>query len=105
MDKEVVNIYTMEYYSVIKKNKIMSCTAIFGPRNFHTKWSRSDKVRQEPYEITNMWSLIKKRYKIIYLQHRSRLKDFKTKLIITKGKMVGRGINWEDGLTYAHYFV
>ena len=43
MDKEDVQ-YTMEYYSAIKKqwnNAI--CSNMDGPRDYHTKWSTSEK--------------------------------------------------------------
>ena len=28
-----------------------------GPRNDHTKWRKSDRERQTPYDITYMWNL------------------------------------------------
>ena len=28
-----------------------------GPRDYHTKWSMSEKERQIPYDITYMWNL------------------------------------------------
>ena len=58
MDKENVYIYTMEYYSGIKKewnNAIRS--NMDGPRDNHTKWSKSDRERQISCDITYMWSL------------------------------------------------
>ena len=51
----------MEYYSAIKKvwnNAI--CSNMDGPRDYHTKWSKSDRERQIPYAITYMWNLKKK---------------------------------------------
>ena len=27
------------------------------PRDYHTKWSKSERERQMPYDITYMWSL------------------------------------------------
>ena len=51
-------IYTMEYYSAIKKewnNAI--CSYMDGPRDSHTKWSKSERERQMPYDITYMWNL------------------------------------------------
>ena len=30
-----------------------------GSRNYHCKWSKLDRERQIPYEITNMWNQIK----------------------------------------------
>ena len=50
-------IYAMEYYSAIKKewnNTI--CSSMDGPRDYHTKWSKSERERQIPYDITYMWS-------------------------------------------------
>ena len=44
MDKEDVVIYTMGYYSALKKecNNAM-CSNMDGPRDCHTKWSKTDK--------------------------------------------------------------
>ena len=51
----------MEYYSAMKKewnNAI--CSNMDGPKDDHTKWSKSDIERQIPYYITYMWNLKKK---------------------------------------------
>ena len=53
-------IYTMEYYSGIKKewnNAI--CSNMDGPRDYHTKWSKSDRETQISYDIIHMWNLKK----------------------------------------------
>ena len=53
------HIYTMDYYSAIKKewnNAI--CSNMDGPRDYHTKWSKSDRERQI-CDITYMWNLKK----------------------------------------------
>ena len=31
-----------------------------GPRDYHTKWSKSERERQIPYDNTYMWNLKKK---------------------------------------------
>ena len=57
MDKEDIYIYTMEYYSAIKKewnNAI--CSNMDEPRDYHTKCSKSDI---EKHDITYMWNLKK----------------------------------------------
>ena len=28
-----------------------------GPRDYHTKWSKSERERQMTYDTTNMWKL------------------------------------------------
>ena len=59
-----------------------------GPRDDHTKWSKSDRERQISYDITYMWSL-KKWYKWTYLQNRNRLTDIENKFMVIKGKRGG----------------
>ena len=68
-----------------------------GPKDHHTKRSKSERERQMSHEIIDMWNLIKMIQK--NLQNRKRLKDFKTKLTVTKGEMFrGGGINWDVGI-------
>ena len=33
------------------------CSNMDGPRDYHTKWSKSEKEGQIPYDITYMWNL------------------------------------------------
>ena len=65
-----------------------------GPRDYHTKWSESDRERQISYDITYMWNL-KKWYKWSYLQNRNGLTDIENKLMVTKGE---RGSGGKDKL-------
>ena len=61
MNKEdVVHIYTMEYYSAIKKEQNNAiCSNMDGPRDCHTECSRSDTERQISYDIAFRWNLKK----------------------------------------------
>ena len=72
--KKMWYIYTMEYYSAIKKewnNAI--CSNMDGPGDYQIKWSKSDTERQISYDITYMWNLKKKKWhKWTYLQNRNR---------------------------------
>ena len=61
-DKEIkkkLYIYTIEYYSAIKKNEIMPSVVMDEPRVYHTKRSKSDRERRISYDITYMWNLKK----------------------------------------------
>ena len=60
------------------------CSNMCTPRDYHTKWSKSDRERQISYGIAYMWNL-KKWYKWTYLQNRNRLTDIENKLMVTKG--------------------
>ena len=56
-----------------------------GPRDYHTKWSKSDRERQISYDIAYMWNL-KKWYKWTSLHNRNRPTDLENKLTVTKGE-------------------
>ena len=52
-------IYTVEYYSAIKKNDINAIYSnMDGTRDSHTEWNESERQRQIPYDITYNWNLI-----------------------------------------------
>ena len=57
--KKMWYIYTMEYYSAIKKNKIMPFAAIWIDLEI-VILSKSERERQIPYGITYMWNLKEK---------------------------------------------
>ena len=87
MDKEdVVNIYNGILFSHKKEWNNAVCSNMDGPRYYHTKWSKSDRERQMPYDSTYMWNPIKKWYKLTYLQNRNRLIDVENRLMITNGE-------------------
>ena len=70
------------------------CNNTNGPRDFHTKWGKSERERQILYEISYTW----KQYKWTYLQEINRLTDIENRLMATKGERVGGGINSEHGM-------
>ena len=53
------------------------CSNMDGPRDYHTKWRKSDRERQISCDITY-------RYKWTYLQNRNKLTDIENKLMVTK---------------------
>ena len=74
-----------------------------GPRDCHTKWSKSQREKQISYKIAYMWNL-EKWYKWTYLQSRNshRCREQTYDYHGGKGEVgrIGR-----LGLTYIHYYV
>ena len=62
MDKEVVYIYTIKYYSAIKKRTISLflqnntiCSNMNGPRDFHTE---QEELEKDKYHMLSLISAI-----------------------------------------------
>ena len=67
MDKEdVVHIYNGILLSHIKERNNDICSNMDGPRDYHTKWSKSERERQISYDITYMWNLKYNMNELIY---------------------------------------
>ena len=60
-------LHTVGYYSAINKEwNNATCSYVDEPRDYYTKWSKSDRERQISYEITYMWNLKHDTNKLIY---------------------------------------
>ena len=57
MDEDDGHIYTMEYYSVVKKNEIMPFAATWMDLEIIILSEVSQTERQISYDITYMWNL------------------------------------------------
>ena len=67
MDKEdVVHIYNGIPLSHKKEWNNAICSNMDGPRDYHTKQSKSEGERQMPYAITYMWNLKYDTNELIY---------------------------------------
>ena len=78
------HIHTYEYYSAIQKEwSNIICSNIDEFRDYHIKWSKSDRERKISYAITYMWNL--KKIVQINLQNINKLIDIEKKFMITKG--------------------
>ena len=59
--KQLCDIYTMEYYSAIKKEERFTlCNSMDGPVEHYTKWVKPIRERQMPYDFPHMWNLMNK---------------------------------------------
>ena len=92
--KKMWYIYTVEYYSAIKKNEIVPFATTRMDLEIIIPSEVKQKERQIPYDITYMWNL---RYdRRSYLQNRNRLTDIENRLVVAKG---GGGMEWEFGIS------
>ena len=64
--KKMLYIYTMEYYSAIKRNKIMSFAATWMELEINILSEVSQKEKQIPHDITYMWNLKYDTHELIY---------------------------------------
>ena len=65
---------------------------LFGPRDYHTKWSKPDRERQVSYDITYMWNLkIKNDTNELIYKTEINPQTQKTNLLLPKGKSGGEG--------------
>ena len=97
-------IYTIEYYWVIKKewnNAIYSNSN--ATRDYHTKWSKSERDMQISYDISYMWNL---KSKWTYLQNRNGQTDRENRFVVAKGRGAEKE-GWTDilGLADAKYYI
>ena len=85
MDKEVVvYIYNGILLSCKKEWNNAICSNMDRPRDYHTKWAKSDRERQISY-ITYMWNLKKNDTNELICKTETD-SDFKNKLMVTKGE-------------------
>ena len=85
--------HTVECHSVIKRKNIGAFVDVVGPRDCHTKWSKSEREKQMSYMHT--WNL-EKWYRWSYLQKGNRDRDVESKCMDKRRK--GGRLSWETGI-------
>ena len=55
--EDVVHTYNGVLLSHKKEWNFAVCNDVDGLRDYHTKWSKSDRERQTSYDITYIWNL------------------------------------------------
>ena len=101
--KKMWYIYTMEYCSAIKEEQNNTiCSNMDGTGDFHTKWSKSERERQIPYDITYIWNLI---YSTNKPFHRKETHGLGEQTWGCQGGRLGEGVGCTGnlGLTDANY--
>ena len=90
--KKMWSIYTMEYYSAIKKEWNWAIHRD-GLRVCLTEWHKSERGKQILYIKAYRWNL-EKWYRWTYLQHRNRDAGVENRHVNTREEGEG-GMNWE----------
>ena len=81
--EDVVHIYNGIFLSHNKEWNNVICSNMGGPRDYHTKWSKSERERQI-YDIAYVWNLKNGTNELIYKTER--VTDVENKLMVTKGE-------------------
>ena len=55
--EDVEHIYNGILLSHKKEQNNAICSNVDGPRDYHTKWSQSERERKTPYDVTYMQNL------------------------------------------------
>ena len=91
VDKDEIHIDNGILFSHKKEQNNSICSNMDGPREDHTKWSKSERERQIPY-ITYMWNLKYDTNELLW--NRNRLTDIEKRFGVVKGQGI-----WErDGV-------
>ena len=97
MDKEVWYMYTMEYYSAIKKEHIwVSSNEMDETGAYYKEWSKSKRETLSQYINTYIWNL-ERWYRWPYMQDRKRNSNVKNRLLDSVGEGKGEMI-WENSI-------
>ena len=102
--KKIWHIYTMEYYSAIRKKRSwVICSEVDGPRVRPTEWSKSEREKQIPY--ANIYMESKKKNWFWWTQGQDIKKDAEVENgLEDKGRANGKlGQSGRVALTYIHY--
>ena len=81
--KKMWYIYTLEYYSAIKKNEVMPFAAPWMELEIVIQWSKLEREGKTSYDIPYMWNLKKDDNKWTYSQNRLTVLEYE--LTITRG--------------------
>ena len=84
-------------WNITRPQKIMKnaiCSIVDGPRDYCTKWSKSERERQMmyfyvEYKIWHKWT---------YIWKRNRLTDMESRLVVDNGEGGQGGKDWEFGI-------
>ena len=77
-----------------------------GPRDYHTKQSKSERGRQIPYDITSTYNVESHITQVKYLQHKNRLNRYREQICgCQRGGSVGEGRSGILGFKEANYYI
>ena len=75
-----------------------------GPRDYHSKQSKSDRERQIPYDITYMWNLKYDPNELIY-ETETDSQTYRSDLWLPRGRGLGEGKIGSFRLADPNYYI
>ena len=102
--KKMWHIYTMEYYSAIKRNEIGSFVETWMDLETVIQHEVSQKEKNKYCILMHICGIWKMWYRRSYLQSRNRDTDVENKRMDTKGERWGVAWTGRFGLTYIYYW-
>ena len=103
--KKMWHIYTVEYYSAIKKNEIMPFAATrMDLEIIILSEVKLERERKIPYDITYMWNLKYDTNELTY-ETETDSQTQRTDLSLPRGVEVGEGWSGSLGLVDANYYM
>ena len=94
-----IYIHTHTCNGILLSHKKEQNNAICGnmdaTRDYHTKWSKSEREKHIPYDIISIRNL---KYGINELVYKMEA-DMENRVVVTKKERGGRGMNWESGVS------
>ena len=79
----MVHIHNGILLSHKKEQNNAICSNMDGPRDYHTKWSKSERERQIPHDTTYMWNL---KYDTNEFTYETETHSYRTDLWLPKGR-------------------
>ena len=73
------------------------CSYMDMPRNYYTKWTKSEREREIPYDITCIWTLKYDTNRLIYKTETD--SDIENRPVVAKGEGGGGRVDWEFGIS------
>ena len=92
----------LQCHPVVSGSGLCICRNMDGPRDYHTKPSKSERERQIPYDISYTWNL---KYDANEHFYETEMDSQSTDLWLPRERTLGEGRMGSSGLADANYYI